>query len=227
MQTGVDFMPFMFFLIPGSAVAGVVLSKIGQCRPLHALRFVFSTLGPGLNILLKEDTHTGIWATFQIIDAAGRALILPTMLPAVLAPLAEEDVEAATGVYSFLRSFGYVWGITIPSIIFNNRFNKRSHIISDIAVREALRGGRAYELAGGLYIRSLQPDTKSQVVEVYLHALKVVWIAAVAFGASGFIAVLWEKHVPLRTQLDTQYGLETNEKKIDSKLGDSKGVVAL
>lgn len=227
MQTGVNFMPFMFFLIPGSAVAGFVLSKTGQYRPLHALGFVLSTLGPGLNILLKADTHTGTWATLQIIDAAGRALILPTTLPAVLAPLAEEDVAAATGVYSFLRSFGYVWGITIPSIIFNNRFSERSYIISDTAVREALRGGRAYELAGGPYIRSLQPNTKAQVIEVYLHALKIVWIAAVAFGASGFIAVLWEKHVPLRTHLDTQYRLETNKKKADTELGDSKGAVAL
>lgn len=189
--------------------------------------YLCSTLGPGLNILLKSNTRTGVWAIFQIIDAAGRALILPTTLPAVLAPLSEEDVAAATGVYSFLRSFGYVWGITVPSIIFNNRFNERSRTITDVAVREALAGGRAYEFASGPYIQSLQPDTRAQVIDVYLHALKIVWIAAAAFGTSGYVAVICEKHVPLRTHLDTQYGLETDEKKVDAESGDSKTAMTM
>lgn len=80
----------------------------------------------------------------QIVDALGRAMILPTTLPAILASLPEKDVIAATGVYSFLRGFGYVWGITIPGIIFNNRFSQLSYQISDPTVREALGNGRAY-----------------------------------------------------------------------------------
>ncbi|KAF2689724.1 MFS general substrate transporter [Lentithecium fluviatile CBS 122367] len=217
MKTGVDFMPFMFFLIPGSAVAGVILSKTGHYRPLHAAGFLLLTLGPGLNALLDRNTHTGVWAILQIIDAAGRAMILPTTLPAVLAPLAEKDVAAATGVYSFLRSFGYVWGITIPSIIFNNRFDAHSARITDSAVRNAMLGGKAYQLATGPFVRSLSPAAQSEVIGVYLSALKSVWYGAMGFGVSGLIAVLVEKHVPLRTELDTDYGLDVTEKLNDEE----------
>ena len=139
-------------------------------------------------------------------------MILPTTLPAVLVSLAEEDVAAATGVYSFLRSFGFVWGIVVPGIIFNNEFQKNSFKITDNSVREALGGARAYQLATGPFIRSLAPGVQAQVIEVYVDALKVVWLAAMAFGASGFIAVAIEKEIPLRTSLETQYGLENREK---------------
>lgn len=212
MRAGVNFMPFMFFLIPGSAVAGVILAKTGRYRRLHFLGFALSTLGPGLNTILGANTHSGIWAVLQIIDAAGRAMILPTTLPAVLASLKEEDVAAATGVYSFLRSFGYVWGITIPGIIFNNQFARSSFKITDPRVRGALQNGRAYQLATKDYAHTLPKDTGNQVLEVYLDALKAVWLAAMAFGASGFIAVGLERRVALRTDLETEFGLDNDKK---------------
>lgn len=215
-QTSVNFLPYVLLLIPGSAVVGVILSKTGYYRPLHLVGFILGTLGPGLNVLLDQNTHAGIWATIQIIDALGRACIIPTTLPAVLASLSESDVASATGVYSFLRSFGYVWGITIPGIIFKNRFDQLSYTITDPAVREALSNGRAYGLSTGDFIQTLSPETKSQVLQVYLEALKLVWYGAVAFGASGLIAVAIEKHVPLRTELETQYGLDDDEKSNDS-----------
>lgn len=224
LQTGVNFMPFMFLLIPGSAVAGIALSKTGHYRGLHLIGFVLSTLGPGLNTLLGLHTHAGGWAMLQIVDALGRACILPTTLPAILASLPEKDVAAATGVYSFLRSFGYVWGITVPGIIFNNRFGQLSYRISDPVAREALGGGRAYELASGPYVQTLSPGVKSEVLGVYLDVLKSIWFGAMAFGATGLIAVAVEKHVPLRTELETDYGLE-GEKREDvedsSKIGNA------
>ncbi|KAI0102206.1 MFS general substrate transporter [Nemania sp. FL0031] len=207
-QTGVNFLPYMFLLIPGSAIAGLVLSKTGRYRHLHAVGFVLSTLGPGPNTLLGINTPAGGWAVLQIVDALGRAFILPTTLPAVLASLPERDVAAATGVYSFLRSFGYVWGATIPGIIFNNRFDQLSYRISDPTVREMLADGRAYQLTSGAYLKTLEPNIRSEVLDVYLQALKVVWYGAMGFGASGLIAVAVEKHVPLRTNLESAYGIE-------------------
>ncbi|KAI1821135.1 MFS general substrate transporter [Xylaria intraflava] len=217
-QTGVNFLPYMFLLVPGSAIAGLALSKTGRYRRLHAIGFVLSTLGPGLNTLLGKNTPAGEWAILQIVDAVGRAFILPTTLPAVLASLPERDVAAATGVYSFLRSFGYVWGATIPGIIFNNRFTELSYRISDPAVRAMLGDGRAYQLTSGAYLKTLEPGIRSEVLGVYLEALKVVWYGAMGFGASGLIAVAVEKHVPLRTNLDTDYGID---EKRESELEDA------
>jgi hypothetical protein len=61
------------------------------------------------------------------------------------------------------------------------------------------------------------------VLSVYQDALKAVRIAALAFGATGFLAVAIEKHIPLRTELDTKYGME-DEKNKDSE--EEKGIKA-
>ncbi|KJK78256.1 hypothetical protein H634G_06429 [Metarhizium anisopliae BRIP 53293] len=191
-QTEVDFLPCMFLLFPGSAVVGIILSKTGRYCPLHAVGFVLSTLGPGLNVLLDKDTHAGVWAMLQIADA---------------------DVASTTGMYSFLRSFGYVWGITIPSIMFKNRFDAVSYQISDPAVRSALGGGRASELSTGAFVQALLQPVKSQVLDAHLETLKAGWYGVMAFGATALIAVAVEKHVPLRTELGSKYEMEEKANK--------------
>lgn len=141
------------------------------------------------------------------------SFLLPTLLPAVLASLPEKDVASTTGMYSFLRSFGYVWGITIPSIMFKNRFDAVSYQISDPAVRSALGGGRASELSTGAFVQALLQPVKSQVLDAHLETLKAGWYGVMAFGATALIAVAVEKHVPLRTELGSKYEMEEKANK--------------
>lgn len=219
LKAGIFFIPFEAFLIVTAAVGGGLLTQFGYYRPLHLAGFVLSTLGPGLNILLSEKTPTVVWAWFQIVDAIGRGLLLPTVLPAIMASLPDSDAAAVTGMFSFLRSFGFVWGITVPGIIFNAQFDRSSHRISDEAVRRGMTNGRAYQFVSGEYIQQLPTETKGEVIEVYLQALRAVWIGAAAFGATGFAAVLVEKHVPLRTELVTKFGLkDVNEISLEEQL---------
>jgi len=110
-----------------------------------------------------------------MINATGQGLIIPTLLPAIMASLAESDTAVATGVFSFLRSFGYVWGTLLSSIIFNNQVKKNAWRIEDPTVRKSLSGGRAYEFIGEGYINSLSPKTQNEVLDVYSTSLKRIW----------------------------------------------------
>ncbi|OCL02125.1 MFS general substrate transporter [Glonium stellatum] len=220
LRAGINTLPYLAFLILGASVAGVLLTKFGVYHPMHLVGFCLSLIGPGLNLLLSESTSTAEWVVFQMVDAIGRALLFPTLLPAILASLAESDVATATGMYSFLRSFGFVWGFTIPGIIFNTAFDHNSPQISDVAVRKALANGHAYELATGPFINSLSPSLHEEVVGVYVKALKAVWEGAIAFGVLGLFAVFVEKHVPLRTELETQYGLQEKKAPEDREKGN-------
>jgi MFS family permease len=215
LKAGIYFIPFEAFLIIIAAVAGGILSKLGHYRPLHLLGFSLSILGPGLNIMLTATTPKITWVVFQALDAIGRAFLLPTVLPAVLASLSDKDTASATGMYSFLRSFGFIWGVTIPGIIFNTQFDRHSSRISDAQIRQEMGGGRAYERVSGAYVQSLTPSLQAEVVSVYLEALKAVWIGAVAFGVTGILAVLVEKHIPLRTEMTTEFGIDHGVKEND------------
>ncbi|TGO11779.1 hypothetical protein BTUL_0102g00290 [Botrytis tulipae] len=211
LRAGTNFIPYEAFLIVTAGMAGGILSKFGHYRPLHLVGFVLSILGPGLNIMLSNTTPRVSWVIFQMVDAIGRGILLPTVLPAIMASLPDSDVATATGVYSFLRSFGFIWGITIPGIIFNAQFDRYSIRISDPAVRQERAGGRAYQFVSGTYIYSLEPTIRQQVISVYREALKSVWIDAVAFGCTGLVAACVERHISLRTKLDTQFGLESDK----------------
>lgn len=212
LRSGINFIPFEAFLIFTAMLAGGVLSKTGKYRPLHFLGFLLSALGPGLNILLSSHTSVPVWTVYQAIHACGQGFLTPTILPAILASLPEGDVAAATGLYSFLRSFGWVWGLTIPGVIFNAQFDRASSRIEDSAVRSSLQNGGAYASAGS-QVYTL-PGTAKGVVESYLFGLRSVWIVAAALGASGLVAVILERSIALRTELNTEFNLQKEQKEM-------------
>jgi hypothetical protein len=72
-----------------------------------------------------------------------------TIQTSVQGPLPESDIGKATSIFSFTRSFGFVWGITILSVIFNSQFNKFSIHISDVQVRAELTNGGGYIRVSG------------------------------------------------------------------------------
>jgi hypothetical protein len=213
LKSAINLLPFLLFLLPIAGVSGAVMSKTGKYRPLHAAGFVLVILGLGLNTLLKPSTPTSVWTVLQIINATGQGLIIPTLLPAIMASLAESDTAVATGVFSFLRSFGYVWGIVLSSITFNNEVTKNVWRIQDPAVRMNLSSGQAYEKISEGYINNLPWTTRTQVLKVYTESLKTIWWAAVAIGCVGALGVLIEKHVLLRQKLETEFGLDDDRVK--------------
>lgn len=214
--SGVYVLPFGLFVIPAAMAAGAVLSKTGKYKPLHWLGFGFVALGCGLFSILDAHSNTASWVFFQIFVGIGIGPIITCVLPVICAPFGEEDVAVANGTFAFLRSFGFVWGITLPSIIFNARFDHYAPRIHDTRLRSQLMGGAAYGFASSGLVSSLKGETHSQVISAYTDALRNVWHAAVGFALLSFVAVFIEKHLELRTELDTKFGLEEK-----SKLGSS------
>lgn len=212
-RSGVYVLPFNLFMVPAAMVAGGLLSKFGQYKPFHWAGFGLYALSAGLLSNLDSHSSRAEWVIFQIISAIGLGIILNSVLPAVLASLAESDTAVATGTFSFLRSLGFTFGVTIPSIIFNDQFDRYSDRISDAALRSQLSKGAAYGYASSGTISSLPHGLQEEVRGVYSDALKTTWQVALAFALLGFLVVVAEKHVELRTELNTEFGLEKKKKK--------------
>lgn len=225
LHSAVDLLPFLLFLLPVAGLSGVLLSKTGRYRLLHAAGFFLIILGLGLNTLLGQRTHIGVWVSLQIVNAIGQGLIIPTLLPAIMASLSEVNTAVATGFFSFLRSFGYVWGIVLSSVIFNNEIKKNAWHIDDTSISTSLSHGEAYEMISTGVFNNLSPTTRVQVLNVYSNSLQISWWAAVAFGSAGALGVLIEKHVPLRQTLDTKFGLQDD--KVKETLSRTEGPPSL
>ena len=121
-------------------------------------------------------------------------------------------MAVATGTYSFVRTFGMVWGVTIASVVFNGQVDAHIGLVTDTATRNLLANGAAYSFASSEFIGSLKDGTRTEVVAVYVWALRAVWAVLAAVCAVGFFCVFIEKHAPLREKHQSEYGLAESSK---------------
>ncbi|KAL6808540.1 MFS general substrate transporter [Trichoderma sp. SZMC 28015] len=219
LMSGVYFLAFALAIMPFGGMAGFFMSKTGYYIPLHWLGFALSAIGVGLFSTLDESSSRAAWIGYQVLASGGTGIIFTATLPSTLAALPESDVAVATGTYSFVRSFGLVWGATMASIAFNGQINSHATSISNQEIRNLLIDGGAYAYAavqnGG--IAELPDPTRSQVIAVYVKALRVVWWIVTAISGLGFLATFIEKHVELRKSHSTEYGLSGEDSARDGR----------
>ncbi|KAI1351953.1 major facilitator superfamily domain-containing protein [Xylaria sp. FL0043] len=212
-RAGVLLLPSILFAIPGSIVAVLALSKWGKYKPIHLVGFAISLIGLGTYTLLNENSSLAEIVIFQAISSAGGGLVLNTLLPGVQAQLPESYQAATTAAWAFIRSFGSIWGVAVPSAIFNNRFSQLlAQRITDPQIRAAFDGGnKAYEHAFAEFIQSFPPQSQVQIVRLYSDTLHFMWQISIAFAAVNFLIIIFERRVPLRTQLETEYGMKDDK----------------
>ncbi|KAI0388905.1 MFS general substrate transporter [Xylariaceae sp. FL0594] len=201
LESGTFFLPFALGTLVFVVVAGSLLSKFGAYRPLHGIAFALSAISFGLFTLLDSATTKVAWVFFQLIASAGCGMVLSVLLPAIMAGLPESDVAAASATFSFIRNFGYVWGVTIPGIIFNAAFDRNL-------------GGKAYAFASE--IRGMKGTLDPHVGVVYERSLRVIWWVGLGISLASLLAVPLQKGLELRTELKTEYGIEERVKVSDS-----------
>jgi hypothetical protein len=146
-----------------------------------------------------------MWVGLQILQVAGFAVITAALLPAVQAPLSDKDNATSTAAWAYVRSYGAVWGITIPVAIFNNQFDQRLYKISDPAVQVVMSGGNAYSHGTKEYMSTLSPQVRAETVTVFVESLKIVWVVAAAICGASTLLIPLEKEITMRTELETKY----------------------
>ncbi|KAI2606447.1 uncharacterized protein GGS25DRAFT_524114 [Hypoxylon fragiforme] len=165
--------------------AGMGISKFGRYRPWFFLGTAAFAISFGLYSRLDENSSAAYWAGAQCIGAAGVA-------------------SAA------------LWVVAIPAAIFNSRDNELLVRIEDSNVRERLANGGAYALATGGFMSSLNqnPALKAVMKSIYVDSLKRCWQVAIGFSLLGLVVGMTIKQVALRTDLQTELGIEKDDEKI-------------
>ena len=207
-RSGVQILPTFLILLPFAIVSGLVVSKVGRYRPIHHAGFAVMMLGFGLSTLLDSQSSTSEWVIYQGIIAAGSGAIVSSLLPAIQAGFSDDDAAASTALFTFMRSFGAVWGVAIPVAVFNSRVEKLLYRIEDPTVRALLANGQAYQHASRDFIYSFPARERDEIIGVYTAALKTVWQVGIAMAGLGFLIVFAEKELKLRTELQSEYGMK-------------------
>jgi hypothetical protein len=208
MSAGVYMLPTTLICVLMAGVAGGVVTKTGRYRLLHMVGLALTALGLGLYGRLNTTSSTAEWVLVQCVPSFGLGMLMSTTLPAVQADLPESDAAAATAAFAFMRSYGGIWGVSLPAAIFNARFAINAARIGDAAVEQALAGGRAYEHAAAAFVNSFPASVRGAIIDVYAQSLSVTWFAAIAFALLGLFLTFVEKEIVLRQTLDTEFGLK-------------------
>lgn len=218
LDSGTYYLPFAFGTLAFAVISGALLSKFGAYRPLHAASFALTAIGFGLFTLLNDTSPKAMWACFELIASMGSGAILSVLLPAIMAALPESDVAAASAAYCFIRTFGYIWGVTIASIVFNDQVNRNLGSVGDAGFREMLRDGAAYAFASqahavkGMLEGSGGLGLWKEIVGVYIKSLDTIWWVGLGISILGFFCVGMERGLELRKELETEYGIDESRK---------------
>lgn len=195
-------------LVPGGIAGGFAIAKTGRYKPNQILGFGLMMVGIGLFSMLDKDSAIVAWIFFQIIFALGAGLVLTALLPAIQAPLSEDDTAAATATWGFMQSFGFIWGAAIPSAIFNNQINRLLVKNGNRVLSEIVGQGQGYQHASRAFIMTLTPELQKDTVRLFTSAIQFTWYFAFIFAGLGLLLACLIPQVALRKELESRYGLE-------------------
>ena len=194
-----------------AAITGGLIAKTSEYRLVRLVSMSLITIAFGCSSLLKQSSPTGAWVIPQLIVSAGLGASIPSQLPAIQAGLTENEAASSTATWAFIRSLGQIWGTAIPAAVFNNRAGQLLYRIDDDTVRSQLAGGQAYEHATAAFVKDLDENTKREVVKLFVAALQRSWQIVIVFAGVPVLAVLFEKRIKLRKELETDFGLKDDE----------------
>ncbi|RYP32758.1 hypothetical protein DL767_005049 [Monosporascus sp. MG133] len=209
-ESGLYVLPITAAIAPFGIITGILIAVTGKYRVFHFLGYILLTASSGLFSLLDDRSPTRDWAGFQVLFGAGSGMIFSSTLPPIQASLPESDVATATATWAFMRSFGCIWGIAIPTTIFNARVQELLYRVSDASLREQLADGGAYAMASEGLMRALSnaPQLMAEVLSVYQDSLRWVWWIAIPFGGIGLLLCIPIKQLVLSEDLHTEFGLQ-------------------
>lgn len=213
-RAGVMLFPTATTIAPASALAGAFITLTGKYRVLHYLGWILMAIGVGLFPLLNTNSPVSAWVGYQTFFGLGNGLVFNAMIPPLLASLPASEVATATATWTFMRSFGSIWGIAIPSAIFNEKVNKLvvQRLAGNTAIQDLLKNGLAYQHATREFIDGLAPAVRGVVVGIYVDGLKTVWFTAIAFAVLGLPVCLFVKGLVLSDEYESEFGIEEKKK---------------
>ncbi|KAG7438416.1 Efflux pump FUS6 [Fusarium oxysporum f. sp. raphani] len=212
-QTGVQMIPLTAFMMPSMIFTAVALPKVAKYKVFHVVGFSLLTVGQGIFSTLKREDSNAEWVFKLFVQPIGTGFLAGSTLPAIQSWTAEADMAAATAGFTYIRGMAMIFGIAIPSTIFNIFISKYSSRIDDPEVRALLNAGDAFALGSKDFVMSFDDPVQSQIRETFQLAIQKAFQPTIAFAGIGFVLACICRDNRLRSELETLYGLEEKRKK--------------
>jgi hypothetical protein len=222
LESGIDLFPATCFLLPGSAIVSLLITRIGHFRAFMWAGWTVSTAGLGLWLRLTTHTSTWYWALVFAVFGLGMGMVLSSVNFATQANAKMRDAGRAAAMYAFMRSLGMAVGVAVSGSVFQNLMARKLGQLgldTDIA-----RKAESYVAV----LRNLEvtnPKAATFVLSAYLHGFWGVFVLITGLSGLGLLLSACVKHKPLDKRLNSQYTLDrgsTWSRFLDGGQGDKR-----
>jgi EmrB/QacA subfamily drug resistance transporter len=200
-ESGLRLLPLIVGLITASIVSGRLVTRYGRYKMFPILGTALASLA--VFLLSRLDQGTSAWAagSFMALLGVGIGLVMQVLIVAVQNSVDPGDIGAATGTASFSRSMGGSFGTAILGAILTER------LISSLD--QLLPAGTSPStidpstlLGSPASILALSTSVRDAVIESFVRALQVVFLAALPFLVIAFVLSLFLPEIRLRSARD-------------------------
>ncbi|KAK0229165.1 major facilitator superfamily domain-containing protein [Armillaria nabsnona] len=170
---GLHLAPNSLSMSTGSIFAGWMMHRTGKYKTINLICGLFPFIATVLILQMKEDSGP-IQSWLSIIPLGfGNAVVLQTMLIALLAHLPESHMAVGTGFGQVFRGIGQVGGVAISSAIFQTKLD--GELRKRIDGPDAERWVKSIRQSARL-IHELPPDLQRKARDSYSASLKAVFM---------------------------------------------------
>ncbi|KAJ2610352.1 hypothetical protein H4S08_003650 [Coemansia sp. RSA 1365] len=198
---GIYLLPFVIGIMITSIGTGFLVMRYGKYRPYMWAGTAVCTLGLGLLGLLDRDSSLAIRICFLLIAGLGVGAFIQLSLISGQAAVPAGDMATTTAVLTFFRSTGSVFGMAVMQAIMSSNLRQ---------TLKTIRGGffRYNEIVSSsldnpsiIYDSIVPEELREEIINSYMHALHLVFLAMIPFAALMFLSTLPLKHIELARRL--------------------------
>lgn len=212
-RAGIDTLPAALFIAFFALGAGGTVQAIKRYTPPNVAGWVFIVVGFGVMSLLKADSSVARWVGLQVLATAGIGVLYTAPIFTVLAPLPIERNASAIALFSFVRNFGYTWGVTIAATVLQNELKRTL----PAAFAALFPSGVEIAYAAIPVIRTLDEPLRTEVKNAFAESMSVVWKVMAGIGGLGFLSLALIREIPMQVATDDRFGLHEGEKILDEE----------
>ncbi|KAF5318050.1 hypothetical protein D9619_012125 [Psilocybe cf. subviscida] len=161
---GLHLLPNSFCISTGSLFAGWVMRRYGRYKTMNMIFGILPFCAAVLMTQMKETSNKAhLWLTIMPLGF-GNAIVLQTMIIALVSHLPEPQMAVGTGFAQLLRGLGQVGGLAAASALIS-RIQHSARLVA-----------------------TLPPDTQRIARDAYASSLKSVFVLAASASILAYIA---------------------------------------
>ncbi|KAI1321455.1 hypothetical protein EDD11_005146 [Mortierella claussenii] len=179
-------------------ITALLMKRFNTCRPFIWVGIVVHTVGIGLMIPARLPTSSDAFVVISqtLVGAAGGMANIASSV-AVTGAVSKKDVATVIGVTQILGSFGSAFGGALAGGIWTQYLPTRlaHHVTGPYDENLTMNSPT-------IYIPSLDPTTKAQVIDAYADSQKLMSIISMSLAIFACLCTVVMQKVDLRRDQD-------------------------